>query len=356
MGRPRTKLNQFGDAEEVARLLKEHPAGPMRERLIAVKLGLEGELGMEKIGEIVGHPRSLIQCWFNLFRDGGTQRLLEVRRGNGPESLLSPQVATALREELAKGTWRRAEDGQRWLEKEHGLKVAMRTVYKYLGKCAARLKVPRPTHEKKDAQAAETFKNELAKKLDELKVEPAMPVRVWVADEMRYGLQPVTRRVWTLRGTRIVVPVNPTFKWGYVYGALQVGGGGSEFFYCPTVNLECSELFLKQLSQRDPGAIHVVIWDGAGFHQKDTQMSVPENVRLIQLPAYSPELNPIEKLWDIVKDGICNRLYPTISDLESDITKVLAGYWNDSRKVFSLIGRGWILDQVNAISPDVIPL
>ena len=162
--------------------------------------------------------------------------------------------------------------------------------------------------------------------------------------------------MWSLRGKRVVVPVNPTFKWGYVYGALQVGGGGSEFFYTPTVNMECSGLFLKQLSQRDPGAVHIVIWDGAGFHQKDDQLQLPENVRLVQLPAYSPELNLIEKLWDIVKDGICNRLYPSLHDLEADITAVLRAYWSDARKVFSLIGRGWILDQVNVISPDVIPM
>ena len=67
-------------------------------------------------------------------------------------------------------------------------------------------------------------------------------------------------------------------------------------------------------------------------------------------------LNPIEKLWDIVKDGICNRLYPALNDLESDITAVLKGYWCDARKVFSLIGRGWLLDQVNAISPSVLPI
>lgn len=60
--------------------------------------------------------------------------------------------------------------------------------------------VPRPSHARKDAAAAETFKSELAAELRKLDIETGRRVRIWVADEMRYGLQPVTRRVWSLRG------------------------------------------------------------------------------------------------------------------------------------------------------------
>ena len=112
-------------------------------------------------------------------------------------------------------------------------------------KSEARLKVPRPSHARKDEKAAETFKKELAARLKSLELEPSRPVRLWVVDELRYGLQPVTRRVWSLKGERVVVEVDPCFEWGYVYGALQVAGGGCEFFYSPTVNLECSNIFLK---------------------------------------------------------------------------------------------------------------
>jgi len=73
-------------------------------------------------------------------------------------------------------------------------------------------------------------------------------------------------------------------------------------------------------------AIHVVIWDGAGFHQCDGQANLPTNVRLLKLPAYSPELNPIERLWDVVKDAICNQVFATISDLQVALTGVLLQY------------------------------
>lgn len=325
---------------------------------MSVKLGLEGECSLDEIAATMGHGRATIQRWFDAYRRGGLEGLLEDRRYGrvaGPKSALSVEAAAALLAGLENGTWRTAAQVQRYLCEEHGLGVALTTVYKYLGKCGARLKVPRPSHLKKNEQEVRVFRHELAEKLAGLKIEKGRAVRLWVLDEMRYGLQPVTRRVWSLRGRRVVVPVAPRYEWGYVFGALQVGAGGSEFFYCPRVDLDCSALFLEQISRRDPAAVHVIIWDGAGFHPKKLEASLPENIRFITLPAYSPELNPIEKLWDIVKDAICNRAFASLRELEAAITKVLNGYWTDARKVFDLIGtEGWLMVQSNASYSNVI--
>lgn len=356
MARPREKLDKRGEGAEVLRRVKSEKEGWKRERLLAVKHGLEGELNLEEIAQAVGRSRSQVQIWLDLFREKGVAGLLSRSRGKGPASWLRPEVARAFQAQVREGRWRRALDAQRWLEAEHGLKVRLATVYKYLGKCGARLKVPRPSHARKDPQAVETFQRELAARLHELELEPGRPVRLWVADEMRYGLQPVTRRVWTLRGERIVVPVEPRYQWGYVFGALQVAGGGCEFLYSPTVSLECSRLFLEQIARRDPGALHVVIWDGAGFHQKEASLEIPENVRLIALPPYSPELNPVEKLWDIAKDALCNRLFADLAELEGVLTSALSEYWQDARRVFDLIGRNWLLAQANASSGSIIPI
>jgi putative transposase len=87
----------------------------------------------------------------------------------------------------------------------------------------------------------------------------------------------------------------PATNWAYLYGAAKVGGQARvEFLYCPTVNLEHSQHFLEQLGAREPGATHVVIWDGAGFHPppQDGAAGLPDNVRLLALPPYSPEREP----------------------------------------------------------------
>jgi DDE superfamily endonuclease len=84
-------------------------------------------------------------------------------------------------------------------------------------------------------------------------------------------------------------------------------------FYCPTANQQYSRLFLQQLAAREPEAVHVILWDGAGFHPGQGAPELPANVRLIALPPYSPELNPVEKLWDQLKDRLCNQPFPTLT-------------------------------------------
>jgi len=73
-------------------------------------------------------------------------------------------------------------------------------------------------------------------------------------------------------------------------------------------------------------------------------------VRLIILPPYCPELNPIEKLWDHLKDSICNRIDDTIEQLEDKISEFLKAFWESPPRIASLVGDGWMLSEVNASS------
>ena len=76
-------------------------------------------------------------------------------------------------------------------------------------------------------------------------------------------------------------------------------------------------VFLHEFSQRLASNEHaVMIWDGAGFH-RSKQLRVPENISLVQLPPYSPELNPIENLWHYLKSHYwSNRAYADYDALE----------------------------------------
>ena len=124
-------------------------------------------------------------------------------------------------------------------------------------------------------------------------------------------------------------------------------GVGAEFTYLPRVTKETTKLHLKQIAKTDPDSVHVIIWDGAGFHHKEGDEDLPANIRVIKLPPYSPELNPVEKLWDIVKDWICNRVYDDLNHLASHTTTCLRKFWEEPERVTSLVGEGWLLDEVN---------
>jgi transposase len=336
------------------RLKDKTLSGRQRQRLSAVQLGLEGELSLPQIARAVGAGARSVSRWHGLYREEGLERLVQERRGRGPKSQLDEQSADKLRQKLAEGTWRRAEDARQWLQKQLGRKLTLSVTYKYLGKVEARLKVPRPLHAGKDPQAAETFRQTLSDKLHAKEIALESPVHLWVIDEMRFGLQPVTRRVWTLRGVEVSAPVNPRYRWGYTFGALEVCGDGAEFFHTDGVSQEATGCFLDQLAASDPQAIHIVIQEGAGFHLGENHERLPANVREVTLPAYSPELNPIERLWGIIKDRICNRIWEDLQELTAAINGVLREYWKRPKLVRSLIGQGWLHTQANASSPNVL--
>jgi transposase len=356
MSRPRRPLDARTDAKAVrARLKDKGLEGWQRQRLQAAQLGLAGTHSLPQVAAEVGMSARTIGVWFDALRKGGIEGLLARKsKGTGPASWLDEQTVREARVELERGRWRRAQDARLWLEKKLGRKLTLVVTYKYLGKCEARLKVPRPVHRKKDPAKVQAFRAELCEKLHAQQIALESSVHLWVMDEMRFGLQPVTRRVWARRGVEVVAPVEPRYQWGYTYGALAVLGGGTEFLHANGVSKEASRCFLEQIGGSAPEAMHIVIQDGAGFHLGEGSAELPGNVRVINLPPYSPELNPVERLWDVIKDRICNQTWEDLDALMEAINEVLAEYWTTPAKVKSLIGNGWLLETANASYPNVL--
>ena len=213
--------------------------------------------------------------------------------------------------------------------------------------------MPRKTHAQKDAAQSEEFQRTLCAQLKNLNVAGGKRVRVWVADEHRYGLIPVVRRCWSLRGLRPTAPYQTKYQWGYLYSALEVDGANAAEFLClPRVDLEMSHLFLGRLAARDPEAEHVVIWDQAGFHPKPELHAVPARVHLLPLPPYSPELNPVEVIGDVIKDRIANTLWQTLEALEEALGEELRPIYESADRVRRLVSHPWLIEQVNVTATE----
>jgi hypothetical protein len=73
-------------------------------------------------------------------------------------------------------------------------------------------------------------------------------------------------------------------------------------------------------------------------------------VRLLPLPAYSPELNPVEKLWEIVRDRVANKVHGTITAMDDAVARVLRDMCHAPDMIRSLVGTGWMHLQANASS------
>ena len=176
-------------------------------------------------------------------------------------------------------------------------------------------------------------------------------MRLWVADEHRHGLLPVIRRCRDLRGVRMHAPWATRYQWGCLHEALEIdGANASEFLFVSTVDKDISAVFLRQISDLDPGALHLVIWDHAGFHPRDGETSVPANVRLLGLPPYSPELNPVEGLGARIKHAVGNRLWKNLRSLEDAIPEEIAAIREGGAVVSGMI-HDWMRDQANASDP-----
>lgn len=198
---------------------------------------------------------------------------------------------------------------------------------------------------------SEAFKTSLARQLLQLGLPKGRQVRIWVMDEHRYGLISHQRRCWGLRRVRPHAPYRTRYEWGYVASALEVEGKHEAVcVFLPAVSKEASACFLQQVAQSDVHALHVVIQDQAGFHLRHGDAQVPANVRLLPLPPYSPELNPAERVGDLIKDATGNRVFATLSQLEAAIEAELKPLWTTPQRVRSLIGDGWIRSQINASS------
>jgi hypothetical protein len=211
--------------------------------------------------------------------------------------------------------------------------------------------VPRRTHLHKDAAQAEAFKGTLARRLWEVCRQTERSVRVWVIDEHRYGLISHQRRCWAMRRVRPHAPYRTRYEWGYVATALEIEGKDEGLcVFLPCVSQEASACFLQQLAATDLPALHVVIADRAGFHLKTGDERLPENVRLLPLPPYSPELNPVEHVGSLIRTATANRTFASLPAMEAAIEETLRPLWTQPQRVRGLVGDGWMRSQVNASS------
>ena len=309
-------------------------------RLVALEMAQQGEWTLAEIAKALGKDRTTIVRWLKAYRQDGLQGLF-TRGHGGRQPRLKTDDIHALKSELRKGNFKTAKQIRNWL-KERGIRMTVWGAYYWLKKVKAKSKVPRKTHKDQNPKQLEDFKQNIVAKLNALDIPKGRRVYVWVQDEHRYGLISTIRRCWTLRGHRVKVPFQMKYKWSYVYGAFEIHTGKAVLMYIPTVSLECSQLFLEEIVTTDEAAIHIVIWDGAGFHQKPLASDVPSRVRLLPLPPYCPELNPMEKLWDIVKGHIGNKVFETLTSIESEITDVLRPFWENVERVFGLLGDNWL--------------
>jgi DDE superfamily endonuclease len=134
-------------------------------------------------------------------------------------------------------------------------------------------------------------------------------VELWAEDEARLGLKPVARRIWALKGQRPASSGRQRFESLYVFGFCRPATGRNLCLLLPGANTELMAEALAEFARwADPHGekVLVLLVDNAGWHIA-RRLAVPANVRLFGLPPCTPELQPAEHLWPLVREALADR-------------------------------------------------
>ena len=172
------------------------------------------------------------------------------------------------------------------------------------------------------------------------------PVRVFSQDESRFGLLTVRRRRLTARGVQPVGSVQHVFEWFYVYGAVEPTTGDRFFLELPYLNAENFQIFIDLFAQAFPDSLNLLLLDNSGAHTAQ-RLTVPENVCLVFLPPYCPELNPIERVWRDLKDALAWLQFPTLGVQQDYVAMLLRGY--EAITLQALTGYPYLVEAIYAL-------
>jgi hypothetical protein len=117
----------------------------------------------------------------------------------------------------------------------------------------------------------------------------------------------------------------PRYEYLWYYGAVEPATGDALFLELPALDTTCFQAFLDEFSLAFPDTLNVLVLDGAPAHVAQA-LIVPENVLLARLPPYSPELNPIERVWQDIRKQLGDKLPANLGGLATSVGEILRGY------------------------------
>lgn len=162
-------------------------------------------------------------------------------------------------------------------------------------------------------------------------------------DEARFGRISDVRRCWAPKPLRPICQGMLTHEYTYAYGAVDACTGELDSLILPHVNTDCMQMFLDEVSARHPDKRIVMVIDGAGWH-RSAALKAPDNIYLLKLPPYAPELNPIEHVWDELREKFFhNRVFKSLDALEDHLVFALRYLEENPSKVKSIVSWSWIM-------------
>lgn len=347
MSRPLT-IFIIETADELKQLMHAQQKAKLKERIQALYLLKNGRAKtLKDLADFLGRSRSTIEYWLTRYRTGGLLGLLAWNYHGGQPPAIPKPVLAELREQLSQPHgFKNYGEIQHWLKEHYGLEIHYKTVHQTVRyKLKAKLKVARPTHLQRDDTAVVEFKKKLPTKLELIDVFQEVegekrPVRYWSQDESRLGLKTIGRRVLTVPGVKPVGLMQWKFAAFYLYGAVEPLTGESFFLEFSHLDSVGFQIFLQEFSKTYADSLNILQLDNGSFHLAK-ELMIPTNIVLLLQPSYSPDVNPIERVWQHLKGKLSWLNVATLDELRREMDSLLNSLTAEC--IASLTGYDFIL-------------
>jgi len=342
--------------------------------MLALALVLEGATRTQA-ARAAGMDRQTLRDWVHRTNASGLDGLTNLPNSGAPARKLTAEQEVTVADWVRTGPTLEIHKVVRWrcadLRDEIARRFDVRMHERTVGKLLARLNFSRvsvrPRHPRQDIEAQQAHKKTspiwspqssphtrgqsdwgapLASSQSVLPAHArAKPVELWWQDEARVGQHGSLTYVWADKGSRPRAPRDQRYAWAWLFGAVCPARGVGAALVLPCVNIEAMNLHLAEIATHvTPGAHAVMTLDGAGWHTAGDKLKVPDNISLLALPPYSPELNPVENIWQYLRQ---NHLANRVFDTYDAIVEACCEAWNaliaQPTRITSLAMSDWAL-------------
>ena len=168
------------------------------------------------------------------------------------------------------------------------------------------------------------------------------PLEIWFQDEARVGQKGTLTRIWARIGSRPRAPRDTRYKWAYIFGAVCPQRAVAVALVLPFANCQAMNLHLREISRNvSEGAHALLAVDGAGWHI-GAELEVPDNITLLIQPPYAPELNPVENVWQYLRQNkLAHRVFQTYEEIVDACCEAWADFTATPDRIASITRREW---------------
>jgi transposase len=323
-----------------------------RDPLIKIKLlalhHLQSGMLLKDVADLVLYDECALRRWIRSFVDFDYEGLIE-KPGRGQKPRLKSEEEERFKDSLDElydqknGGRITVEDIQNLLASEFDCNYSRSGVYTLLDRLNIVWISGRSKHPKHSQEVIDNFKETFPEEVEKIKEKiENKKIEIWWQDESRVGQQGSLSRVWASKGTRPRVVRQKQFLSTYLFGACCPEKDKGCALILPRCCSGMMQLHLNEIAKNIEEGFHaILLMDRASWHTTEA-LIIPDNMTLFPLPAYSPELNPMEQVWQKLKHGsLSNRVFKNYDEIVDACCDAWKSFIDVEGNIKKLCSRAW---------------